>query len=330
MATSPPPGVPPDGSTAPPRRAGTAGADSGTPYHRLARTRRHRWWRPALGTLVLFAVWLAGMATVVTGFALAAFALGLNFLVGRAPFFSQPVLNIAVLLTIIVVAIPAVVLAAWGVQRRPAGTLSSVTGRLRWRWLAACCGLALLAVLAALLAVYIFAPSGAPGVGSAAGAGWVGGRRFLVAAAVLAALVPMQSAAEEYVFRGWIIQTAGAYLRGPWVGVLAGAVLFALAHGLGTGWGFADLMLFGLVAGWLTVRTGGLEPAIALHAANNLLAFLLSAAFGSLGTIQTAAQASWVLFAVDLVVLPLYAWLITRLARRMSVASEVPAPPVPA
>ncbi|MET9522895.1 CPBP family intramembrane glutamic endopeptidase [Streptomyces coeruleorubidus] len=44
------------------------------------------------------------------------------------------------------------------------------------------------------------------------------------------------------------------------------AVLFAAAHGWGTKWGFIGLLVFGGVCGWLTIRTGGLEAAVALHA----------------------------------------------------------------
>lgn len=317
----PPPGVPPPEPTPP--EYGAVGALAGTPYHRLARTRRYRWWRPALGTFVLAVLWVGGMFAVLVGFLVGGVAAGLNVFPGGTRFFANPVINIAALLAIIVIAIPAVLLTAWAVQRRPPGTVSSVTGRLRWRWLVTCLGVAVATVIVAFgVSQLLPAPGGAVGPGAARG--WVGWPRFLVAAAVLVSLVPLQSAAEEYVFRGWVIQTVGAYLRLPWLGIGAGAVLFALAHGLGTTWGFADLLLFGGVSGWLAVRTGGIEPGIALHTANNLVAFLLSAAFGSLGVVRTAAQGTWTLFVVDIVLLPMYAWLVTRLARRGNLPSTVP------
>ena len=312
--------------TTPGRERGVVAANPGTPYHQLARTRRHRWWRPPLGTLLLVTVWLAGMTFVMAAFATAALVLGMDLFVGPTRFFANPVMNVAVLLGVIVVAGPAAWLAAWTVQRRPAGTLSSVIGRIRWRWLLSCFGVAIPLVILTLVATYLMPPSGSAADGSGSAGDWVGWERFLIAVAVLVALVPLQSTAEEYIFRGWIIQTVGAYVRIPWFGIGAGAVLFALAHGLGTTWGFVDLLLFSVVTGWLAVRTGGIEPGIALHTTNNLLAFLLSAAFGSLGVIQTAAQASWTLLAVDIVVLPLYAWLLTRLAERKEIPRTVPEP----
>lgn len=325
MSTAHPPQQPPP---QPPltRTVGAVGAAPGTPYHLLARTERHRWWRPLLASLLLVTVWLVGLLVVLLGFVAAALAAGMTMFSG-ARLFGQPVMNVAALLAIVLVAGPAVLLAAWTVQRRPAGTVSSVTGRLRWRWLAPCFGLALATVIVSLGVLYILPLPGGGGIAPQPAAQWVGWERFLIAAAVLVALVPLQSGAEEYVFRGWVTQAVGTYIPVAWIAILPGAVLFALAHGIGTFWGFVDLLLFALIAGWLTIRTGGLEAGIALHTANNLVAFLLSAAFGSLGTVQTAAQASWPLFAIDVVLLPLYAWLIARLAARRNLARTVPASP---
>ncbi|MEU0341829.1 lysostaphin resistance A-like protein [Streptomyces bobili] len=51
---------------------------------------------------------------------------------------------------------------------------------------------------------------------------------------------------------------------------------------------------FGAVAGWLTVRTGGLEAAIGLHAVNNLLAFAaVASVVDGLRSDDTAADAPW-------------------------------------
>ena len=56
-----------------------------------------------------------------------------------------------------------------------------------------------------------------------------------------------------------------------------------------------DIFLFALTVGWLTVRTGGLEAGIALHALNNLLAFLLPAAIGQLSGWDDQGGAPWTL-----------------------------------
>ncbi|MFD0516900.1 CPBP family intramembrane glutamic endopeptidase [Paractinoplanes durhamensis] len=86
--------------------------------------------------------------------------------------------------------------------------------------------------------------------------------------------------------------------------------------------GFADLVMFGLVAGWLTVRTGGLEAAIALHVANNLISSVVAAALGDLGMDETAADMPWQFAVIDVPVLLAYAWVVVRLARGAGVATE--------
>jgi len=119
------------------------------------------------------------------------------------------------------------------------------------------------------------------------------------------------------------------WFRGPWVPIAVQAVVFAALHGWGTPWGFADLLLFGGVAGWLTVRTGGIEAAVALHVMTNLIGFALSAAYGDLSTEQTATDMPWQLAVVDVPVLLGYAAVILRLARRRDLVTRTPAPAEP-
>ena len=148
------------------------------------------------------------------------------------------------------------------IQRRPIGTLSSVRGRLRWRWLLACLGVSIV-VPTVLGGVLWLLPEGR--ASELLGHEFAGWRRLLLASLVLLLIVPIQAAAEEFAFRGWLLQSVGAYVRSPWPGIAAASVIFAIAHGIGTGWGFVNLLLWGVVLGWLTIRTGGLEAAIVFH-----------------------------------------------------------------
>lgn len=216
---------------------------------------------------------------------------------------------------------PVVFLAARWAQRRPAGTLSSVAGRLRWDWLGRCLVVALPLVVASLGVMMLLPESAGGGVdGSGGGTEWAGWPDFLLGLAMVCVLVPFQASAEEYVFRGWLVQAVGAWCRTPWPALVPQALLFAAAHGWGTPWGFADLVVFGLVAGVLTVRTGGLEAAIGLHVVNNLLAMGVSAAIaGALASDETAADMDWLAVGVDVVMLCGYAALVLRLANRRGV-----------
>ncbi|MGX1273956.1 CPBP family glutamic-type intramembrane protease [Streptomyces phaeoluteigriseus] len=290
-------------------------------YHRLARiSARHRWWRPVLGTLFVAAAYTV---TVVLLYVLVS-AVGLARGYREGPDGTVefgPVTTTAVDLTMLAVAIPLVLLAVRLIGRRPAGTVSSVTGGLRWRWLGLCL-LAALPILAVTTGAMLLLPAedGPPQQ-------WAGWEVFGPALAMLILLVPFQAAAEEYVFRGWLTQAVGAFLRSPWPAIVPQAVLFAAAHGWGTPWGFADLVVFGAVAGWLTVRTGGLEAAIGLHAVNNLLAFAAAASVvDGLKSDDTAADAPWQLVVLDLTGVALYTAAVLWLARRHRPARTAPAP----
>ncbi|MFH9863250.1 lysostaphin resistance A-like protein [Streptomyces sp. NPDC017202] len=322
--------VPQPGHPAFPQPGGPALPPPGHPaeplgHHRLARVAtRHRWWRPVLGTL-----FLAVAYTLTAGLLYA-----LVSAVGVARGYPEgpdntvefgPVTTTAVDLAMLAVAIPLVLLAVRWIGRRPAGTVSSVTGGLRWRWLGLCV-LAALPVLAVTggAMFLLSAEDGEP-------QRWAGWEVFGPALAVLVLLVPFQAAAEEYVFRGWLTQAVGAFVRSPWIAVAPQAVLFAAAHGWGTPWGFADLVVFGAVAGLLTVRTGGLEAAIALHAVNNLFAFAAAAAVvDGLKSEDTAADLPWQLVVLDLAGIALYTAAVLWLARRRRPARTVPAPLPPA
>ncbi|MGW0708239.1 CPBP family intramembrane glutamic endopeptidase [Streptomyces sp. NPDC002643] len=280
------------------------------PYHRMALfSAGHRWWRPVVGTLFVGVVYLV-VATVFYA---------LTSALGTAKGYDEaadgtvefgPVSGTAVDLVGLALAIPVVLLAVRWIGRRPAGTVSSVTGQLRWRRLALCVLVALPIFAASIGAVLLLPDHGTPPPR------WAGWEVFGPALAMLVVLVPLQAAAEEYLFRGWLTQAAGAFLRSPWWALLPQAVLFGAAHGWGTPWGFADLVVFGLVAGWLTVRTGGLEAAIGLHAVSNLLAFAsAAAAVDGLATDETAADATWQVVAIDLTGIALYTAAVLWLTR---------------
>lgn len=91
-------------------------------------------------------------------------------------------------------------------------------------------------------------------------------------------------------------------MRNPVFAIVATLPLFAMAHGIWP-WGspalFADLFAFGLVAGYLAVRTGGLEAPIAAHAANHVVTFIFTALTNSVGDSLQATDAAWSLVAAD-------------------------------
>ncbi|MBO3750866.1 CPBP family intramembrane metalloprotease [Streptosporangiaceae bacterium NEAU-GS5] len=290
---------------------------SGARYDRLAHTALHRWWRPIVGTAAIIAVFLAvsfGFGVVALVFSAVTGVPTASSTARGNAFFRDPLLDLGFQLAILAVAIPIVYGVAWAVQRRPPGTLSSVAGRLRWGWLARCLPVALAAVLlgegAQDIAVVL--------TGGETGYRWGGWGAFLPAMVVVVLLVPFQAAAEEYAFRGWILQAFGAYIRNPIPGMVIGSVAFAALHGY-TDWGIAYVFGFGILMGWLAIRTGGLEAPIALHVTNNVVAFGFTAASGDLGSALEQGSLPWQSVVGTVVQFAVYATAIPIIARKAAI-----------
>ena len=324
-AVTPQPAPPaPDAVTPQPAPPAAVLPTPGSAYHHLAVHPRQRWWIAVLATLALIAI-----TTILQVIMVGIVTVGAMIADPPADHDQIPMLpdalETALALASIAIALPLVLLGARFIQSRPAGTVSSVLGRLRWGWLGQCLGLATVTtVLMTAGSIALMTLTDAPDNSLTEGA-WVGVGTFAIGLAWLVILVPLQAAAEEYVYRGWLLQTIGAFMRSPWPAIVVQAVLFAALHGWGTPWGFVDLVIFGTVLGWLTVRTGGLEAAIALHVSTNLIWFGLLAAGGVLSVDETAADMPWQGMVVDVATILGYAAVVMWLARRRKVAERTPA-----
>nr|WP_218910506.1 CPBP family intramembrane glutamic endopeptidase [Nocardioides thalensis] len=191
------------------------------------------------------------------------------------------------------VAIPVTWLALFAGHGLRPGWLASVVGRVRWRWLVVCLGLSLVALVATIV-VSMFFPQQPGAEVSGELNDWSARTRDFVLVIVL--LTPLQAAGEEFAFRGYLTQAFGGLVGGRLaapVAVAVPALLFALAHGAQSAPVFVDRLAFGLVAGALTILTGGLEAGIAMHVLNNWTAFGLALAFGDLDASLTPDGGTW-------------------------------------
>lgn len=283
-----------------------------TAYPHLLRSPGASPWRAAAGLLVAGVVTVGLGVAVVTGALLLVAAFGGDATSEES---LAPGTVVGLLANNLVLAglIPASVVAVVAVHRRPAGVLASVVGRPRWGWLLRCLVVAAVVVVAAF-GVGLVVPGGGLPSGQARGSD------VAVLLAVILLTTPLQAAGEEVGFRGYLTQAVASWFARPVVGAvvagLVGAGLFALAHGSQDVALFADRFAFGLVAAWLTWRTGGLEAAIALHVVNNLVTLSVTAVTGSLATALAISSLSWPLAALDLAMMGAYALVVTGLARR--------------
>lgn len=237
-------------------------------------------------------------------------------------------LSLALLLGSLAGTIPVV----FAVQRmlhglRP-GWLNSVVGRMRWRYLAACLGLSVVAMGVTMFLSVVLPSTGNGADEAAANAFTETTRNFLL---VIVLLVPFQAAAEEYLFRGYLMQAwggmFGSHTASKVVAVVGSAVVFALMHGAQEAPIFIDRLTFGLLAGVLVLVTGGLEAAIALHVVNNVVAFGFALFFDDITAAMTPSGSTWWQVPVTLVQAALYLAMAWWLARRMGLRNVTSWPP---
>ncbi len=252
---------------------GATVASQGLTYDRLALHGRTGRWRPVveLSTLLpLSAVLVVSAVGACTGVA------ALAGVASTADGLTDPVWDSALGLAAVAVLLPAVLLTVRWVAGRPAGSLSSVEGRVRWRWLATCLGPAL-----ALVTVHVLVVSASDGATPTAS--WPGWGRYAAIAAVVLLLVPLQAAAEEYLARGWLVQTLVSWTGSARVAAVLSSAVFVGLHGTRDPWAVADLAVFALAMCWLSLRTGGIEAAVALHAVVNVVYELAASTEGFSG-----------------------------------------------
>lgn len=82
-------------------------------------------------------------------------------------------------------------------------------------------------------------------------------------------IVPIQCIAEEYLLRGFVMQTLGSWFNIPILAVILQAIIFAVMHPYSI-FGVVGVLIDGLILGLFAWKTKGLEPGSAFHSVNNL------------------------------------------------------------
>ena len=94
-------------------------------------------------------------------------------------------------------------------------------------------------------------------------------------------LIPIQTTAEEVLFRGYLFQAFGHKNRRGWVSVVVTGVLFGLMHAANPevetlGYGVMSYYIMtGIFLGFIVLMDDGLELSMGYHAANNIFAALI-------------------------------------------------------
>lgn len=253
-------------------------------YHRLSHAdARTRWWSPLLEGLtvgfiyaifnavagLIFAVWAMNSGVTEADFTLE----GLQTKSLSSPAFFFLMFGTVALM------FPALWLARLICRPKPWGLIHSVAGRMRWSWLFLCMGISI--VLFVLLPVVFELVTG----GSFAVEARIPATTLIWMMVLVFLLVPLQCYAEELVFRGYLMQTLGRWLKHPAWAIILPAPLFMLGHAYDM-WGQLSILVMGLAAGFMVWYTGGLEASIAMHVVNNVYLMFM----GVIGLVDPYAQ----------------------------------------
>ena len=289
----------------------------GASYPQILRGESYVWWRSVLGvvfglSLFLLMTTVVRQALVTLFWATTAGDQPYRDYFARALAFELPIGMLSVNL-----GLATLIPIAWGLMAavhhmRPQW-LSSVQPRIRWRYLFACLAIAVVV----LNGVMLLSTTVGKDLSYQPQKGLWG---FLV---VILLTSPIQAAAEEIFFRGYLLQALGSLVARPWFGIVVSSLVFASLHGAQNLPLFADRFAFGLLAALLVWRTGGLEAGIAAHVINNVFAYLVAGLTTSIAALKAIRGIGWVDAAFDVGGFALFAVLAYSLSRLMKLRSHV-------
>ena len=206
----------------------------------------------------------------------------------------------------------------FGVRQR---TLFSVVGRFRWRWMGR-----LALIIVPVWVVYVTASFLLDPLQPVVVDGTTLG---LLAVVVLT--TPLQSAGEEFGFRGLVQRSAGSWFRSPGVAFVVSTILsaaiFTAAHVAADPWLIAYYFVFGVSASLAARATGGLEAPVLVHVTNNVLLLVPVVLMGQMEqsfdrSVGTGGPFMLLPMAVCLLAAGISAWW----GRRNGVVSRAPRP----
>ena len=104
---------------------------------------------------------------------------------------------------------------------------------------------------------------------------------FLILVLIGVIFIPIQTSAEEYIFRGYLMQGFGILAGNRWFPLMMTSLIFGLMHIVNpevAEMGYIIMIYYigtGLFLGILTLMDEGIELSLGFHAANNLIGALL-------------------------------------------------------
>lgn len=244
-------------------------------YLELARQGRNDWWRYLISFPAILILWLSvGSVPVILLLAYVSMDGDPATSFSGTGFVGVPViLEFVMTMSSFIPFLAATLLAVRYIHARSLKTLVTAAAHIRWGRIFAGAGVWLL--IAALLSVvesflypdrYVltFQPI------------------VLIFAVLALILIPIQTSAEEFFFRGYLLQWMGLRWKNTWLLSFLNGALFFLPHAANPEMATNSLLIglgyfaMGFFFTLITLRDHGIELALGVHAANNLFAGLFA------------------------------------------------------
>ena len=196
--------------------------------------------------------------------------------------------------------IPALALANLISGGRTFRSYSSSRGGWNYQIFFRCLAIALVVVAIPIAIDYIFI------------AGKVSPVKFTLPGIILLTLLgPLQCIAEEYAFRGILMQGVGSWIKFPPLAIVISAAVFASMHPYNK-IGVAEIFISGCIFGFVAWKGHGIEVSSALHVANNMAIFYcVGFGFGQIKSEETIGECVF-----SVVISLIYAAIIFFLSRK--------------
>ena len=222
----------------------------------------YRWFKPILVALIFFVLYMgASVAIVVAG---AVQQGGLDAIMNIAGSYdSMDVASVSgILLNLgsLAIVIPILALVTLIVRDRPFSSYSSARGGWDWGVFGKMMLLALI-VCGVPNVIWILLDHGP-----------LDNHFTVFTFLLLTVMGPLQCIAEEYLFRGLIMQTFGGWFRIPVIAVIGQALIFMSMHPYNLT-GRLTILATGCMMGLMAWITRGIEASSAIHIVNNMVAF---------------------------------------------------------
>ena len=245
-------------------------------YLEVANQGRNDWWRYLLSFPAILGIWfIIGSIPVVMLMTYVSMDADPATSFSGTGFEGIPVIvEFLVTMSSFIPFLAATFLAVRFIHNRPLKTLVTSESYIRWGRILAGGGAwmliaALLAAVEALLYpgryVFTFQPV-----------------LWLIFAVFALFLIPLQTSAEEFFFRGYLLQWMGLRLKNIWLLSLLNGFLFFLPHSVNPEMAANGLLIglgyfaMGFFLALITLQDHGMELALGMHAANNLFAALFA------------------------------------------------------